>query len=563
MPSRKSRPEPPLRPPIAFHPVSNGEFMPRPPSARAVEAEKRWFQMVEDKHKRLGMTRRQFANSSCGMAAALLAINQAACSSGNETGSAISGSGAGSPTGSGNTSNGTSGGCGSMGCGGGTSASGGSSSGNVGMGGGGGARPMSGGAGGNGAGGGMASPGGSGGMPPSMMNMGGSGGFMVTEEMTENMEMAEEMMMGEEFIFDVQTHTSSPIAEPWPEQSPPDELALEYINIIFAQSDTDVAVITGAPFVRQQGQPNIGAKNQMQLLIEMLAGPRLLIHGNIEPERGASELDYMSQLAEAYDISAWKTYPFEGSARMDSDEVGGPFLEHAQQLGVSMVCAHRGIWQNQNYTGNGSPVDVIRAAAGAPSVNFLVYHSGWEDGRDENHPYDPNAADQFGVDRMIKALEESSIPPGGNVYAELGSTWYGILGDPLQASHVLGKLLLAVGEDNILWGSDTLFNPNLQGQINAFRMFQISEELQEQYGYPAITPQIRAKIFGLNAAAIYGVDVDATRGEITGDDVEALRMAMLHEPGSVPVVDPWRYAGPRTRRQFLQFQKREQMLKHG
>src|SRR6187399_616307 len=79
--TRKSRPEPDLLPPLNFHAPSNGEFCPLPPSRQAVEAERRWLELVEAKHQRLGMTRREFANSSCGMAAALFAINQAACSS--------------------------------------------------------------------------------------------------------------------------------------------------------------------------------------------------------------------------------------------------------------------------------------------------------------------------------------------------------------------------------------------------------------------------------------------------------------------------------------------------
>ena len=39
----------------------------------------------------------------------------------------------------------------------------------------------------------------------------------------------------------------------------------------------------------------------------------------------------------------------------------------------------------------------------------------------------------------------------------------------------------------------------------AFRAFQISDEFQEKYGYPKITPEIRAKVFGLNSAEAYGL----------------------------------------------------------
>jgi len=522
--SRKSRPEPDLIPPLDFHAPSNGEFCPIPPTRRAVEAERLWRQMVEEKHRRLGMTRREFANSSCGMAAALLAINQAACSTGREapgSGQGASGSGAGAG-----------GSCSGPSCG--------MDSGVA--------------SGGNGGSGGSDSSGG--------MNMGGTGGFMVDAGMTDDPDAGDEMMSGNEFIIDVQTHTSEEIEEPW-DSVPPDERALDFITQIFVQSETDVAILSGPPGARALGAPNVAARAQVQEIINRLGGPRLLIHANAEPERGTSELDYMGELAEAYSPSAWKVYPHEGSLLLDSDELGPPFVEAARALGVRMVAAHRGLWDNGGYAANGSPADVVRAAAAAPDLNFLVYHSGYERSTDENHPYDPNASDHFGADRMIRALQETGIGPEGNVYAELGTTWANIMTEPEQAAHVLGKLLLALGPDRILWGTDCVYNGIPQSQIVAFRMFQIPEPMQEMYGYPALTQEIKEKIFGLNAARIYGIDIAATRSEISEDDVTALRTALLQDPRSVPVPDRRRYEGPRTRRAFLKLLRRQRFYGHG
>jgi hypothetical protein len=42
----------------------------------------------------------------------------------------------------------------------------------------------------------------------------------------------------------------------------------------------------------------------------------------------------------------------------------------------------------------------------------------------------------------------------------------------------------------------------------------MTEEYQDMYGYPAITPPIKRKIFGLNAAKIYHVDPMATRCKV-------------------------------------------------
>jgi hypothetical protein len=135
--------------------------------------------------------------------------------------------------------------------------------------------------------------------------------------------------------------------------------------------------------------------------------------------------------------------------------------------------------------------------------------------------------------------------------------------EPEQAAHVVGKLLLALGPDRILWGTDCVYNGIPQSQIVAFRMFQIPEPMRETYGYPELTSEIKAKIFGLNAARLYGVDVAEMRREISEDDVTALRTAFPHDPGSVPVPDRRRYEGPRTRRDFFQLLKRDRFYRHG
>ncbi len=130
-----------------------------------------------------------------------------------------------------------------------------------------------------------------------------------------------------------------------------------------------------------------------------------------------------------------------------------------------------------------------------------------------------------GTGRLIKSLEEAGIGPGGNVYAELGSTWYVLSRRPREAAHVLGKLLNAVGEDNVVWGSDSIWYGSPQPLIDAFRAFQIPEELRQRHGYPELTPRIKEKILGLNAARVYGIDPDLTRSRVTADDLSWVKAA--------------------------------------
>ena len=131
-----------------------------------------------------------------------------------------------------------------------------------------------------------------------------------------------------------------------------------------------------------------------------------------------------------------------------------------------------------------------------------MYHSGFESGVTEG-PYDPSGR---GVDRLVASLRSAGVTPGANVYAELGSTWWNLMRDPTQAAHVLGKLLVAVGTDNVLWGTDSLWYGSPQDQIQAFRAFEIATELQERHGYPALTAELKRKILGRNALALYAIE---------------------------------------------------------
>src|SRR5260221_9854912 len=60
--------------PIPTQIVSNGEYLPPPQSATQKRVERRIFELADVNGKRLGLSRRQFLQTSCGMAAAFLAM---------------------------------------------------------------------------------------------------------------------------------------------------------------------------------------------------------------------------------------------------------------------------------------------------------------------------------------------------------------------------------------------------------------------------------------------------------------------------------------------------------
>ena len=118
--------------------------------------------------------------------------------------------------------------------------------------------------------------------------------------------------------------------------------------------------------------------------------------------------------------------------------------------------------------------------------------------------------------------------------------------NPEMAAHLMGKLINAVGENNVLWGTDSIWYGSPQDQIQAFRAFQISEEFQQQFGYPAMTDALKRKIFGLNATDPYGLSPEQVLQHTHSDSVARAREEYRNNP------DPhFRTLGPQTRREFL------------
>lgn len=204
------------------------------------------------------------------------------------------------------------------------------------------------------------------------------------------------------------------------------------------------------------------------------------------------------------------------------------WLDGLEGVDVKLVCTHKGISFGSE---TGSPRDIGPAAAAFPDIDFVVYHSGYEipgDGVRPEGPWAPETAEtpETGVNRLLISLRDAGIAPGSNVHVELGTTWFCLVRLPHQAAHVLGTLLLAVGENNVIWGSDGIWYDPPQPLVDAFRAFQIPAEFRERYGYPELTPETKAKILGRNAARVYGIDPTAAKAHAANDDLAWVKAAV-------------------------------------
>ncbi|MGQ0832715.1 MAG: amidohydrolase family protein [Microthrixaceae bacterium] len=481
--------------PLSASPSSNGEFLPRTSTARDRVIDRAALARAATAADRLGMDRRRFLQTSGGLAAVLATFNLAACASdGGSTGRTT------------------------------TTA---------------------------------------------------PGGTFTVPDPEDVAACDRALASGGELIFDIHTHHVVPDG-PWRQNAQriadmirglvPAGCAeadpfrcvdrTAYLHDMFLASDTTIALLSDVPNSGPLDAPvPWEAKRETRELAASLAGggaTRVLLHDVIAPNFGdlSMRLNEMERTAATGEVAAFKVYTAWGPGRrgfaLDDPAIGLPVVAKARDLGVRVICAHKGLPLLEFDQTHNGPADLVAVAKQFPDMDFVVYHGAYEIQTTEG-PYDPARATR-GVSSLVKALDDHGIPPNANVYAELGTTWRETLSSPTEAAHMLGKLLSRVGEDNVLWGTDAVWYGSPQPQIAAFRAFEISAELQERFGYPALTPELKAKVFGLNAARLFGVDAGATRCALDADGLAKARgeMAALHLDGAV---QPWQARGPMTRRE--------------
>ncbi|HZO03778.1 MAG TPA: amidohydrolase family protein [Burkholderiales bacterium] len=345
----------------------------------------------------------------------------------------------------------------------------------------------------------------------------------------------------EELIFDVQGHFIDT-----PKGNPKNHEV--FIKDVFMDSDTDLMVLSFVPSSRESEPVTIEAADAVRRIVDKLEGThRLLLHGRVNPNQ-PGDLEGMDELAQKWGVSAWKTYTQYGPGGKGyflSDEVGTRFIERARKLNVKVICVHKGLPFGSLSYEHSQCSDIGVVAKRFPDVKFLIYHSGFVSSVKEG-PY----GQKDGIDTLIKSLQDNGVKPGSNVYAELGSTWRFLMRDPEQAAHALGKLIKHCGEDNVLWGTDSIWYGSPQDQITAFRTFQISQQFREKYGYAEITPAIRAKIFGRNGATVYGLSAAELKKYTQRDAIARERAAYIENP-----TPHFLTYGPKTRREFLALAK--------
>ena len=342
-----------------------------------------------------------------------------------------------------------------------------------------------------------------------------------------------------------------------------------FVKEMFFDSDTSMVVISGVPTVERnkdaegkilEGKARGGGilpswlMSQAAKEINELAGcQRALNQGNLAPNHywdkasnsmdKAALLEQMEREIKTYGIKSWKWYCHTDPGRSGQgfqidDDNAFWFYEESRKRGMKLISVHKGYsYQSARLGHLANPKDVEKAALQNPDFNFVIYHSAIKHGSSEpdwlgkeSNNYDPATGD-FEWHRILMDIKKRN-PQMNNVYCEIGSFFNTLaIVHPEMAMHGMGKNIKYYGSDHVLWGTDCLWWGSPQWAIDAFKRFQISDEFCQKFGYKKITDEDKAKIFGLNAAKLYNIDVKARRNAIPADGLEKLKTAYLENGG--------------------------------
>jgi predicted TIM-barrel fold metal-dependent hydrolase len=405
------------------------------------------------------------------------------------------------------------------------------------------------------------------------------------EEMFEPAAIEEKWPKGEYFIFDINAHFTNGVALKFRESDfmrrmgmrltddPASYSFQTFVKEMFLDSETDIVALAGLPG-RENNLGDDGAvleglergggiapswlmAKRRDDINSIAGGRRALALSNCAPnhywDSVANQQDevalkeQMTREVEKYKTRAWNFYCHFDPARSGNgfqldDEASAYFYEVARELGQTTVCVHKGYASQSSRFGHlANPKDVEQAALDNPDLTFVVYHSGLKHGPtepqfDERGFFDPTTGDFAWHDVLMDIKVRN--PAMDNVYCEIGSA-FGTLAitHPVMAMHLMGKNIKHYGVDKVLWGTDCIWWGSPQWCIDAFKRFQISDELCEKFGYSKLSNGDKAKIFGLNAARLFGVDPMVMRRAIRHDDLAKIKMAHRgdeHLPSHAP-----------------------------
>ncbi len=325
------------------------------------------------------------------------------------------------------------------------------------------------------------------------------------------------------------------------EQTIEDLKFANYYKEVFLDSDTKVALLSGAPSdIPQDWFLTNEMKAETRARVNREAGSRRMLSHAIFTPGQPGWLEAVDHAIRDLKPDSFKGYTIGDNTnknmskypwRLDDEKLVYPFYERALKAGLVNICTHKGLFppsvekQFPHLLAHSDVRDVGKAARDWPKLNFIIYHGGYRfagGGRVED------AWEQFERTGRIEWVTDLADVPSKhgvtNVYADVGQLFaQTTVADPRTTAAMMGQLVRGLGADRVVWGSDAIWTGSPQWQIEALRRLEIPEDMQKKYGFKPLGPAdgpVKSAIFGETNARLYKYE---RRAALAGDRFAALK----------------------------------------
>jgi uncharacterized protein len=325
------------------------------------------------------------------------------------------------------------------------------------------------------------------------------------------------------------------------EQTIEDLKFANYYKEIYLDSDTKVALISGAPSeIAQDWFLTNEMKAEARARVNKDAGSRRMLSHAIFTPGYPGWMEQVDKAIQELKPDSFKGYTIGDNTnknlskhpwRLDDEKLVYPFYEKILKAGYDKVCIHKGLFppsveqQFPHLLAYSDVRDVGKAAKDWPKINFIIYHGGYRyagGGKVED------AWAQFEKTGRIEWVTDLSEVPSkfgvSNVYADVGQLFaQTTVAEPKVSAVMMGQLIRGLGADHVVWGTDAIWTGSPQWQIEALRRLEIPDDIQKSHNLKplgAADGPIKTAIFGDNNARLYKYD---KRQALATDRIAALK----------------------------------------
>jgi predicted TIM-barrel fold metal-dependent hydrolase len=270
-----------------------------------------------------------------------------------------------------------------------------------------------------------------------------------------------------------------------------------FVEDVFAKGYVDVGIFE--PTYLTDFYTNGWNTTEQNSVLKEKYPDRFILNSSFDPREGEEGLVRFENKVRKWSVKGVKLYTAEWKGNSKGWSLRDPwaqrYLEKCVELGVKNIVPHKGptIWPFNKDAFDVNDVDEV--ATSFTELNFIVSHVGL-----------PRLDDFCWIATQDK-----------NVYGDLAVAIAFIHSRPRFTAQILAELLFWLGPDRLLFGSDyAIWHP--KWLIEKFIQFELPKDIASEYKVD-FSLETKKKILGLNAAKLYGLDIEGQKKKLAKDAI--------------------------------------------